>query len=280
MQKYPLIFDIQRFSLHDGSGIRTTVFFKGCPLRCEWCHNPEGQRSEAEWMFYADRCINCGRCRTGQLTPETCPAGARELAGREYAPDELMRLLLRDRQCYERSGGGVTFSGGEVLASDLDYVVQLAGMLAHEQISLNIDTCGAVPRAALERILPFTDVFLYDIKCFSADQHRRFTGVDNRLILQNAEWLTTAGARVNVRVPVIPGFNTAEDEMAAMIDFVARSMQPVQVNLLPYHKLGGDKCQRLGRPMPREFEVPSAEYMERLRAQWHSAVHCNVVIGG
>ena len=207
----PLVIDLQRFSLHDGDGIRTTVFFKGCPLSCEWCHNPEGQRFEREWMFYKDRCIGCGRCREGELTEDTCPSGARELVGRAYTLAELMRLLTRDRQCYEVSGGGVTLSGGEVMAQDMDYVAELARRLAREGISVNIDTCGLAPWSAFERIMPYADTFLYDIKAMDPQVHARYTGVDNALILDNLKRLSAAGARINIRVPVIPGVNDTPD---------------------------------------------------------------------
>ncbi len=276
----PLVIDLQRFSLHDGDGIRTTVFFKGCPLSCEWCHNPEGQRFEREWMFYKDRCIGCGRCREGELTEDTCPSGARELVGRAYTLAELMRLLTRDRQCYEVSGGGVTLSGGEVMAQDMDYVAELARRLAREGISVNIDTCGLAPWSAFERIMPYADTFLYDIKAMDPQVHARYTGVDNALILDNLKRLSAAGARINIRVPVIPGVNDTPDEVRAMIEFVRANVKAVRVSLLPYHRLGSDKCERLEGHQAHEFAVPSNEHMEELAGQWRAAGFADVRIGG
>lgn len=276
----PLVIDLQRFSLHDGDGIRTTVFFKGCPLSCEWCHNPEGQRFEREWMFYKDRCIGCGRCREGELTEDTCPSGARELVGRAYTLAELMRLLTRDRQCYEVSGGGVTLSGGEVMAQDMDYVAELARRLAREGISVNIDTCGLAPWSAFERIMPYADTFLYDIKAMDPQVHARYTGVDNALILDNLKRLSAAGARINIRVPVIPGVNDTPDEVRAMIEFARSNVKAVRVSLLPYHRLGSDKCERLEGHQTHEFEVPSNEHMEELAGQWRAASFADVRIGG
>lgn len=272
--------DLQRFSLHDGDGIRTTVFFKGCPLSCEWCHNPEGQRFEREWMFYRDRCIGCGRCRAGELTEDTCPSGARELVGRAYALGELMRLLTRDRQCYEVSGGGVTLSGGEVMAQDIDYIVALMRRLQREGIPVNIDTCGLAPWSAFERVLPYADTFLYDIKAMDPAVHARYTGVDNAQILDNLKRLSAAGARINIRIPVIPGVNDTPEEVRAMIEFVRAHAKAVRVSLLPYHRLGSDKCERLEGHMAHEFEVPSNEHMEELAGQWRAAGFADVRIGG
>lgn len=276
----PLIIDVQRFSLHDGDGIRTTVFFKGCPLSCEWCHNPESQRFEREWMFYRDRCIGCGRCREGELSEDTCPSGARELVGRAYTLDELVRRLTRDRQCYEVSGGGVTLSGGEVMAQDMGYIAELARRLRREGISVNIDTCGLAPWSAFERIMPHVDAFLYDIKAMNPQTHRRYTGADNALILDNLKRLSAAGARINIRVPVIPGVNDTPDEVGAMIDFARAHVKAFRVSLLPYHRLGSDKCERLTGHQAHEFEVPSNGHMEELAAQWRAAGFADVRIGG
>lgn len=276
----PLVIDIQRFSLHDGDGIRTTVFFKGCPLRCLWCHNPEGQRFEAEWMYYRERCIGCGRCREGRLTADTCPSGARELVGREYAVDELARALLRDSRCYEVSGGGVTLSGGEVMCQDMDYICALASRLRRAGVALAIDTCGLAPWENFVRIMPYADVFLYDIKVMDAQLHRRVTGADNALILSNLRRLSAEGARINLRVPIVPGVNDTEAETRAMTEFARANVNAFRVNLLPYHRLGSDKCERLQGHKAHEFRVPESGEMEALARSWREAGFTDVRIGG
>ena len=274
----PLVVDIQRFSLHDGDGIRTTVFFKGCPLRCLWCHNPEAQRFGEEVMFYGDRCIGCDRCREGG--PQACPSGAREVVGRAYGVEELFRLLVRDERMYEVSGGGVTFSGGEVMCQDMDYVCDLAGRLRRRGVSLYIDTCGSAPWERFERILPLADAFLYDFKAMDAQLHRRVTGLDNALILDNLRLLSGRGARINLRVPVIPGVNDGEQEQRAMMAFARECAGVFRVNLLPYHRLGSDKCERLQGRQAHEFRVPGSGEMDMLALRWREAGFTDVRIGG
>lgn len=275
-----MVVDIQRFSLHDGDGIRTTVFFKGCPLGCLWCHNPESQRFDAEWMHYKERCIGCGRCKQGELRADTCPSGAKELVGRAYSVDELMQVVMRDSQVYEVSGGGVTFSGGEVMCQDMDYVCAVAGRLRRRGVSLYIDTCGLAPWQNFERIMPFADVFMYDMKVMDADAHRRMTGADNALILCNLRRLSDAGARIYIRIPVIPGVNDTCAEVEAMIAFVRDNVNVSRVYLLPYHRLGSDKCERLDWHEAHEFAVPDDEHMQELAARWREAGFADVRIGG
>jgi len=250
MSNHPLIFNIQKFSIHDGDGIRTTVFFKGCPLRCAWCHNPESQSFEAEgWT-----------CKTYDLS-------------------ELCALLERDRIFYDGSGGGVTLSGGEPLAQDEAYVLALAERLWRRGIRVAIDSCGYVPYARFQALLPYVDTFLYDIKLIDDALHRRYTGVSNRLILENAQRLSEDGARINLRVPVIPGVNMHSKEMGRIIDFARQNMRVAQINLMPYHRLGQDKNQRLGRESAL-FDEPTPEDMQAVCNAWRQAGFENVQTGG
>ena len=253
----PLIFNIQKFSIHDGDGIRTTVFFKGCPLRCAWCHNPESQSYEVEEFHHPERCR----------------------IGRTYDLTELCALLERDRIFYDNSGGGVTLSGGEPLAQDETYVLALAERLWRSGIRIAIDTCGYAPYARFQALLPYIDTFLYDIKLIDDGLHRRYTGVSNRLILENARRLSEEVARIFVRVPIIPGVNLHGEEMGRIIAFVRRNMRPEKVNLMPYHRLGQDKNTRLGRESD-PFDEPTPEDMRAVCDAWRQAGFENVQIGG
>lgn len=270
----PLIFSVQRYAIFDGPGIRTTVFFKGCPLRCAWCHNPESQSFAEEELFYPERCVHCGRCREG------CPRDARQTVGASYEPEALLRLLLRDRAFYESSGGGVTFSGGEVMAQDEEYLLALLRPLQRQGVSVAIDTCGHAPYARFEAILSYISLFLYDIKAMDADLHRRYTGADNFLILENAHRLCRAGARLNARVPVIPGVNAEDGEMRAIARFVAEKMGGCPVSLLPYHALGAEKAHRLAGREAASFAPPSDQDMARIAKIFAAEGLAEVRIGG
>ncbi len=275
----PLIFNIQKFSIHDGTGIRTTVFFKGCPLRCAWCHNPESQSFAPEWLRRPERCIHCGGCEKG----ESCPTGAREAVGQTYPLDALSALLMRDRVFYDGSGGGVTLSGGEPMAQEGGYVPALVRRLARRGIRVAIDTCGHAPYALFEAMLPYVDTFLYDIKAIDPALHARYTGVSNELILANARRLSADGAHINLRVPVIPGVNADDAEMGRIIRFARENMRAEQVNLLPYHALGRDKAARLeGRESAptADFVEPTPEAMRAVQRAWLDAGFERVYIGG
>lgn len=238
----PYIFNIQKFSLHDGPGIRTTVFFKGCPLRCRWCHNPESQSYEPEWMD--------GR-----------------QAGVRYPVEELVRLLKKDELFYDQSGGGVTLSGGEVLAQDADYVLTLVKGLKREGISVVIDTCGQAPRELLEQILPYTDLFLYDLKLMDEKKHQIYTGVSNRQILDNLLFLSEQGARIELRIPLICGVNTGEEEIRSIVCFLTENkVRAEKITLLTYHDLGREKYAKLLRECTQNFSKPDEEQRKRARA--------------
>jgi len=263
----PLIFNIQKFSIHDGSGIRTTVFFKGCPLRCTWCHNPESQSFEAEQIQYPDRC---------------------ETAGKAYSVEALCTLLMRDGIFYDNSGGGITLSGGEPMAQDEPYLLAVLKHLARRGIRAAIDTCGHVPTGRFQAVLPYVDTFLYDIKAVDEALHERYTGVSNHLILDNARFLSENGAQINIRVPVIPGINADDAEMGRIIRFVRENVRTAQINLLPYHKMGQHKRVQLGEPlndMPivqpdSLFDEPSPQAMQAIASAWQAAGFEDVRIGG
>ncbi len=302
--KSPAIINIQKFSIHDGEGIRTTVFFKGCPLTCRWCHNPESQRFSKEVMFYADRCVGCGGCaescpehavsiQEGLAVTDTdlcvkcgecldyCSKNARALIGKEKPVDQLVKELCKDRMFYEESGGGVTLSGGEVMCQDMDYIEELAKSLYKKGVSVDIDTCGYAPFENYKRIIPYIDTFLYDIKAMNPEVHKKFVGVDNKLILDNVRKLAAEKAKINIRVPVIEGVNASDEEQNAIINFVKDDVGIVKVNLLPYHNTGKDKYERLGRQYEDdEFGKPTDERMNELVKMWNDAGFSNVKIGG
>jgi len=240
-----ILFDIQRFCVHDGPGIRTTVFMKGCPLRCRWCHNPEGLTAQPQAQFFEDECIGCGRCgglHTAQSV-NSCLTGALKIVGKAYSPEALLDEVLKDRDFYG-SEGGVTFSGGECLLQ-ADFIRHMLVLLKTEGVSTAIDTCGAVSWEAFEKVLPLCDTFLYDVKCASDRLHREYTGSGNRLILENLKKLSDAHADIRIRIPVIPGFNDSREEMAA-IGALLRPLSLRSVTLIPYHTLGKSKYKTLG----------------------------------
>ncbi|MGE5343825.1 MAG: glycyl-radical enzyme activating protein [Candidatus Omnitrophota bacterium] len=239
----PLIFDMARGSSVDGPGIRTVVFFKGCPLRCAWCQNPESQSPEPETVVYPERCIGCGRCAEG------CHSLARRTVGEYEPPDRLARLIIRDKVFYRVSSGGVTFSGGEPLLY-IDYLSEVAERLKHEEISIAVETCGDFDYDHLNRsLLPFIDLFLFDIKLMDATLHARYTGKSNARILENFGRLLGAGKRVVPRIPLIPGYTADEENLSQIAAFLARH-RIRDVELLPYNPSGIEKWGRLGKTPP------------------------------
>lgn len=299
------ITNIQKFSVHDGDGIRTSVFFKGCPLKCEWCHNPETQRFKREMQYDPGRCTGCGSCagvcpagaldmRDGRpcLDRELCtlcgkcvnfcPAGIREIAGHEYTVKELVKELLKDQIFYEESGGGVTFSGGEVMSMDLDYILEAAKELKRQGVTLTVDTCGHVPYERFQKLLPYTDTFLYDVKMMDPVLHERYTGADNKLILENLVRLAADGARIYIRIPVIKEVNGNDQNMMDTISFLKEhDIHPPQINLLPYHDTGSGKYPKLGMEYKgTNLHAPDREEMEHFVRLFQNAGFQNTKIGG
>ena len=247
---YGTVFDIQRFSVHDGPGIRTTVFLKGCPLRCRWCHNPEGLSREPQLQYFRETCIGCGRCgeRTDLTDAERCPAEALRVCGRVMDEEQVAAEILKDRMFYGDTGG-VTFSGGECLLQ-AEFVEAVLTRMKAEGLHTAVDTSGCVPWSAIEKTLPCCDLYLYDIKCMDGDCHKHYTGVDNTLILENLKRLSHCGKEIWIRIPVIPDFNNRESEMTAIADFVSALPSVTQVTLMPYHTLGASKYPTLGLTYP------------------------------
>ena len=274
-ERKAIVFDLVRNSYVDGPGIRTTVFFKGCNLACAWCHNPEGQAPAVQLMFFKNRCTGCGKCR--EKCPHElqkcdlcgtcalyCPADARKLCGRKVSVDDLMKEVLKDRALYERSGGGVTASGGECMLQ-IDFLEDFLRAAKRRGVHTAVDTAGQVPFSSFRRILPQTDLFLYDVKCMDSEKHRRMTGVGNERILANLKKLFSAGARVWVRIPLIAGINDGEEEIGAICRFLRENGPPERVELLPYHGMGEHKYAALSRPVP-SFSAPEEERTRRLNA--------------
>ena len=272
--KTATIFDIERNSYVDGPGIRTTVFFKGCNLRCAWCHNPESQSPKPQMMFYKNKCTGCGKCKEkcpnhlescelcGKCTLY-CPHDAREICGKEYTVDEVMREILKDKVLYENSGGGVTFSGGECMLQ-IDFLEEILKACKENGIHTAVDTAGCVPFEYFERILPCTDLFLYDVKCFDNEKHKQYTGVGNELILENLKRLLATDKSVWIRIPIIPTVNDTEEEIRSIRSFLLSCGTPEKVELLPYHAMGEHKYAAIGKKV-KMFSVPSEEKMRQLK---------------
>lgn len=246
------IFDIQHFSVNDGPGIRTTVFFKGCPLRCLWCHNPESYTFDTQVMFHKEHCVQCGMCQTDIAL---CPTGAKKLVGRNVTVDEVLADVLEDTHFYESSGGGLTLSGGEPMAQPA-FALALAKAAKEKGLHVCIETSGFCNAESLTEIQPFIDLFLYDYKATGDDAHLAFTGVSQELILQNLFLLDGLGADIILRCPMIPGYNITDEHVAGIID-VARKLRHLQeIHLEPYHNIGVSKRIGLGMSEGTEMIAP------------------------
>lgn len=241
-----IVFDIQRFSVHDGPGIRTTVFMKGCPLRCRWCHNPEGLSKDIQLQFFQEKCLGCGACgkRDSLSDAEKCPSGALIVCGKEIGEEELVTEILKDRVFYNPEGG-ITFSGGECLLQS-DFVASVLKQVKKLGFSTAVDTSGCVPWTSIEKTLEYCDIYLYDIKAADSSIHKTYTGLGNELILQNLKCLSDHRKRLWVRIPVIPGVNDNKREMSDIAEIVSCLKYVEQVTLMPYHTLGADRYKTLG----------------------------------
>ena len=269
------VFNIQRFSLQDGPGVRSTVFMKGCPLSCLWCHNPASQAPGEQFLRLETRCMACGRCSEEELLTgsvqgrgaadvEACPTGAFQAVGWEVEPSALVEELLRDRIFFDESGGGVTFSGGEPLLQ-APFVSEALRLLQAEGVHTALDTCGFAPWPDLAAAAAHADLVLYDLKLMDAARHLEATGVSNVAILENLQRLAAAHSNLWVRIPVIPGLN----DDAANLEATARFLEPLQglrrVDLLPYHPAGEAKFARVGMPYALHgTPSPSHQHLESL----------------
>ena len=302
-----LVFDIRKFSLHDGPGIRTTVFFKGCPLSCWWCHNPESQSPAPELMLWESRCVRCGTCvstcaleAAGLVTDDkkgphalverdvctvcgscvyACAADARELVGKRMTVNDVMSSIERDVIFFEESGGGVTFSGGEPLSQHAFLAALLKACKALE-IHTALDTSGYAPWKAIDSLRGDVDLFLYDLKLMDDTRHRQFTGVPNGLILHNLRALAERGHHIAIRVPIIPGITDDTQNLEQIGEFAAGLPNLDRVDILPYHPSALGKYERLGKPTHLTgTRTPADERMEEI-ARLLGQYRLSVKIGG
>ena len=286
-----MIFDIKPFSIHDGPGIRTTVFFKGCPLHCAWCHNPEGISKEPEVVWHESRCILCldcvdhcpnqalsyehGRivadmslCKECQHCVDICPTTALENIGWESALEDLLHVVMKDRPFFEESGGGITCSGGEPLLQS-DFLYTFFQALKTKHIHTTLDTCGFVPAERLEKILPVTDLILYDLKVMDPYIHQKVTGVDNAVILQNLQMLSNTGVALRIRLPLIPGINDDEENINSMIRFLLQETRFRTIDILPYHPTAEAKYDRLNQEyLLKDSTVMNDREVEAIRQKF------------
>lgn len=277
------VFEIKRFAVHDGDGIRTTVFLKGCPLRCVWCHNPEGISFKPQLAYYTHRCVGCeecvSACKVGahEISNEihkldrdkciscgactkVCLGDALTLYGKEMTVDDLMPILLEDKEFYENSGGGVTISGGECLMH-ADFCQELLSRLKGEGIRTAVDTCGLVGRDVLDMVIPYTDVFLYDVKAIDEDVHIKCTGRSNKQILDNLRYLDEKNCKIEIRIPYVPEYNDGEIEKIS--EFLSELKNIIKVRVLPYHNYAGSKYESLGMENCLPKLLPTDEEMEK-----------------
>lgn len=285
------IINIQKYSIHDGPGIRTTVFLKGCPLNCWWCHNPESQCMEKEILYWENKCTSCGMCvkkcpngaveiKDGKLINhrekcafcgkciDFCINNAREISGKEYTVEEVMKEVEKDIVFYDESSGGVTFSGGEPF-SQMNFLEALVDASKNKGIHVTIDTTGFTTEENLRKIASKADLFLYDLKFMDSEEHKKYTGVSNENIIENLKMLSSMHKEVYVRIPVIPGINDGEN-LRKSAEFL-RNLNISKVNLLPYHKYGMDKYNRLGLEYKlKDTQEPTKDKMESILEMFKS----------
>jgi len=280
------IYDIQRFSLHDGPGIRTTVFMKGCPLKCVWCHNPESQSSLPEIAEFKDKCIGCGRCvevcpekaitetrwsinreictRCGKCA-EVCPSGARKIIGKKMTIEDVLEEVKKDKVFYKNSGGGITLSGGEPLMQTL-FSQELLRRCKKDNIHTAIETSGYASWFNFNKVLPFIDLIFYDIKHIDPLKHKEYTGKSNILILENLKKIVKKdNVNIVIRIPLIPGYNDAEEHIISVAKFLRGLKYIKKIELLPYHRLGEAKYNRIGREYGITIGSPSKNQINKTK---------------
>jgi len=276
-----LVFDIQRYSIHDGPGIRTVVFLKGCPLRCKWCSNPESQDTKPQIFYVKSRCIGCGICEkncpnkevklgndglgidwktanSGDLSwTDDCPTGALGIKGISMSTKEVFDIVMKDEVFYRQSGGGVTLSGGEPLIQS-QFALELLKMLHDAGISTAIETTGYVDKKVLMDIAPYTDLFLYDLKHWDDDEHKKWTGVSNKIIKKNLKILADAGANIMVRTPLIPEVNDSDESIKNIME-ILKEYGIKKFAVLPFHQYGSGKYTSCGMPYEMQDAKPHSE---------------------
>ena len=288
------IFDIKRYAIHDGPGIRTTVFLKGCPLSCRWCHNPEGLGNAPKIAYEFNRCIGCGdcmeacreaaisatptgmstdrhRCKGCGLCVDACPGGARELTERTLTVAQLVEIIKQDILFYDESGGGVTFSGGEPLLQ-ADFLIEVLKACGRCEIHRVVDTSGYTSRSTIEAVARQTDLFLFDLKLIDSKRHEQFTGVSNKTILDNLTFLHHLGAKITIRIPLIPGINDDDENLSQICGFLCPLQGIRDVHILPYHDFQKNKYGKLGltysadhivTPTPERVSISMKQFEEK-----------------
>jgi len=298
-----ILFDIKRFALHDGPGIRTTAFLKGCPLSCLWCHNPESQDDALELMFWEERCVGCGTCvlacpigaiavsdgvaktdrdictACGECV-EACARNAREIVGERWSANRLLEEVEKDLLFYDQSGGGITLSGGEPLVQ-AQFAFSVLTLCKEHRIHTAVDTCGHAEWKDLKHVARLTDLFLYDVKHMDAARHRELTGASNERILENLRRLDNEGQRLWIRYPLIPGLNDAEADVALLGECVTHLKAVEAIHLLPFHRGGERKLERLGKPsIPLSTETDPTSAADAAAQIVREIVDIPVHVGG
>ncbi|MDO5581333.1 MAG: glycyl-radical enzyme activating protein [Planctomycetia bacterium] len=272
-----IVFEIREFSLFDGPGTRTTVFLKGCPLRCRWCHNPEGLSPDPELLFNPNQCVHCGQCQTVCPHPDSClgcgacakvcPQGCRRICGKRWSSENLARELLKNAEIYQSMGGGITFSGGEP-SMQTPFVAEVCERLGEQKIHRAVETCGFTSEENYRRILDSVDFIFQDLKHPDPMEHRKYTGQSNEPILRNLKLLESANKPYIIRIPLIPGVNTSKEVLDRFADLITKTDHLDRVELLAYHTTAGAKYHLVGKKYDSSFlgsdmNPPSLEAFEK-----------------